>query len=349
MGYKQRKGNEILKAPFIFFGGKSRIASVVWEALGNVAHYIEPFFGSGAVFLSRPHPHSLSTVNDADGFIANVWRSLQHAPDETAEWAAYPVSEVDLAARHVWLLDRKAGLPERLMADPDYYDAQIAGWWLWGINSWIGSGWCSGEGPWRNVDGVFTHVGSGKGVSRQLPHLSHAGRGVNRKLPHLSDAGTGDFMGERKAWLREWFHALANPLATARVCCGDWSRVCGPSVLWAGGTVCGVFLDPPYSAEAGRNSSLYACESLTVAHEVRRWCLENGDHPRLRIVLAGYAGEGHEELEAHGWKVHAWSAHGGYSNQSGSDNRHKERLWLSPHCLGVKKKAQHNWLEELLC
>ena len=37
----------------------------------------------------------------------------------------------------------------KLMGDPDYYDAKIAGWWLWGICQWIGSGWCSGQGPWR--------------------------------------------------------------------------------------------------------------------------------------------------------------------------------------------------------
>lgn len=37
-----------LRAPFPWFGGKSRIAATVWEALGDVPNYVEPFFGSGA-------------------------------------------------------------------------------------------------------------------------------------------------------------------------------------------------------------------------------------------------------------------------------------------------------------
>lgn len=60
-----------LKAPFVYFGGKSRVASVVWSALGrDVRHYIEPFFGSGAVLLNRPQPFKgAETVNDKDGFV----------------------------------------------------------------------------------------------------------------------------------------------------------------------------------------------------------------------------------------------------------------------------------------
>ena len=43
-----------LKAPFPYFGGKATVADVVWKALGQPKHYIEPFFGSGAVLLNRP-------------------------------------------------------------------------------------------------------------------------------------------------------------------------------------------------------------------------------------------------------------------------------------------------------
>ena len=42
-----------LKAPFPWFGGKSRAAHLVWERFGNVRAYVEPFFGSGAVLLRR--------------------------------------------------------------------------------------------------------------------------------------------------------------------------------------------------------------------------------------------------------------------------------------------------------
>src|SRR5689334_19180994 len=45
-----------LKAPFPWFGGKSRVASLVWERFGEVRNYVEPFAGSLAVLLGRPQP-----------------------------------------------------------------------------------------------------------------------------------------------------------------------------------------------------------------------------------------------------------------------------------------------------
>ena len=59
-----------MKAPFPYFGGKTRVASIVWDALGQPKHYIEPFCGSCAVLLLRPNwtPDMTETVN-----IANVW------------------------------------------------------------------------------------------------------------------------------------------------------------------------------------------------------------------------------------------------------------------------------------
>lgn len=42
-----------LKAPFPYFGGKSKVAPLIWERFGVVSNYVEPFFGSGAVLLAR--------------------------------------------------------------------------------------------------------------------------------------------------------------------------------------------------------------------------------------------------------------------------------------------------------
>src|SRR6266496_6691672 len=143
-----------LRAPFPYFGGKSRIASMVWDMFGTVNNLVEPFFGSGAILLGAPWPSNRTeTVNDADGLLANFWQGLQHAPDEVAHYADWPVNEADLHARHRWLVDRRS-MVEELMADPDWYDAQAAGWWVWGISQWIGTGWCpvpgTGTDGWRN-------------------------------------------------------------------------------------------------------------------------------------------------------------------------------------------------------
>ncbi len=336
-----------LRAPFPYFGGKRTVAHLVWDALGDVAHYVEPFFGSGAVLLNRPHRANCETVNDMDGLLANFWRAVRAVPDEVAHHAAWPVNEADLHARHLWLVNRRDDITAKLMADPAWHDAKAAGWWAWGASCWIGVGWCSGAGPWQAVDGEFVDTrqtgGTGRGVNRQLPHLGGTGRGVNRQLPHLGDTGQGvnrklPHLGDtgREAFLRDWFCDLAERLHDARVACGDWTRVCGPSVLRSAGGICGVFLDPPY--DQTMRSDVYAMET-PVAGDVRDWCAANGGNQDMRIVLAGYDGE-HNALEALGWRVTAWKATGGFGSQSdkaGRENATKERLWFSPHCLDAKQ------------
>jgi hypothetical protein len=189
------------------------------------------------MLLGRPNVGKVETINDADGFVANFWRAVSLDAADVAKHTDWPVNEADLFARHSWLVRQAPGLLERLHADPDYYDAKIAGWWCWGACNWIGSGWCSGTGPW-------VHDGEKLVDARQLPHLGNAGQGVNRKLPHLGDAGQG-----RAAYIREWFGALQDRTRNVRVAVGDWQRVLTESVTTRHGTT-GVFLDPPYTKGA---------------------------------------------------------------------------------------------------
>ena len=63
------------------------------------------------------------------------------------------VHNCDLLARHLWLVKQGRERIDKLEADPDFFDAQVAGWWVWGINAWIGSGWGHGEGAGQGVDG----------------------------------------------------------------------------------------------------------------------------------------------------------------------------------------------------
>ena len=149
-----------LRAPFPWFGGKSRAASLIWERFGDVANYVEPFAGSLAVLLARPTDPKIETVNDLDCHVANFWRAVQADPDAIAKWCDWPVNEADLHARHLWLVQGLPAHRERMMTDPDYFDAKIAGWWVWGICQWIGSGWCAELKP-----------------SRKRPHVGDAGRG----------------------------------------------------------------------------------------------------------------------------------------------------------------------------
>lgn len=294
-----------LKAPFPWFGGKSRVAHIVWDHFGDVPNYVEPFAGSLAVLLGRPTAPGVETVNDADCYLSNFWRALACDPEGVAQAADWPVNEADLQARHKWLL-AQGDFRERMKSDADFYDVKVAGWWVWGLCSWIGDGWCHAE-------------------SSKLPHLGTAGQGINRKLPHLGDAGRG---------ILEYFMQLSERLRRVRVACGDWSRVLGDSVTFKHG-VTGVFLDPPYASD--RNQS-YAVDSGDVAHDVREWAIANGHNPLLRIALCGYADE-HDMPD--GWTEIAWKTAGGYGSQGngkGRENATKERIWFSPHCIGRQMK-----------
>jgi DNA adenine methylase len=171
----------MLKAPFPWFGGKSRVADIVWDRFGDVANYVEPFFGSGAVLLARPHPPRIETVNDLDCMVANFWRAVQADPEAVAQWCDWPVNEADLHARHLGLVQGLPAHRERMMTDPDHFDAKIAGWWVWGLCQWIGSGWCAERKP-----------------TRQLPSVGDAGRGVHRKLPAVGNAGRGGMFEDLK-------------------------------------------------------------------------------------------------------------------------------------------------------
>ena len=330
-----------LPAPFPWFGGKRKVAAEVWTRFGPVVNYVEPFFGSGAVLLGRPEPYGGNeTINDLDGYVANFWRACKHAPLEVAGHADNPVNENDLHARHVWLLQRRETLRASLEGDPDFFDSQIAGCWVWGLSCWIGSGFCSGRGPWWvDESRQLVHLGSnGQGVSRQLVHLGDNGRGVNRKLVHLGDNGRGAEQ-EQQSRLVPWFRALADRLKRVRVCSGDWSRVCGPSVTWKHGLT-GVFLDPPYADTAERDSDLYRVDSESVAHDVRRWAIENGENKLLRIALCGYEGE--HDMPG-GWSTFEWSAWDGFGGQAQAEQRtgngKRERMWFSPACLSSKQRG----------
>lgn len=311
-----------VKAPFPWFGGKSRAAPLVWQALGDVKNYVEPFAGSLAVLLGRPHAPHIETVNDLDCYLANFWRAVQADPEAVARWADAPVNEADLSARHQWLVDQ-AGFRERMKTDPDYYDVKIAGWWAWGLCSWIGSGWCDAK-KWRDDN-------AGMGVNRKLPHLGNAGRGVNRKLPHL---GPNRGVSRRTVDTSEWMATLSDRLRRTRVACGDWQRVLSDSVLRVGNP-CGVFLDPPYQDVKMRYSSGHG----RISDAVREWAIANGDRPELRIILCGYEGE---HVMPDSWRKVEWKAHGGYGlhgTGAGRENRHRERLWLSPACLPVEPQV----------
>jgi hypothetical protein len=290
-------------SPFPYFGGKRTVAAEIWRRLGNPKQYIEPFCGSAAVLLAAPCPASLEVICDGSGFIANFWRAVKHQPGATAEWADYPVSHIDLGARHVWLMAQRERIGEA-MQDPDWPgDAKVAGWWLWGQCCWIGSGWCDWFG--------------------KIPQVSDAGRGVQAigKIPHAGNAGMGaDALLTscgRTAWA--WLHRIADRLERVRVVHGDWSRCLNNH--YGGDDDTAVFLDPPY-----RSFEAVYGNDVVVADDVEAWARENA---HLRIALCGHIGD----YALAGWDAVEWSR--GRLTYGGGETTENECVWYSPACVSA--------------
>ena len=320
----ERAGNTRRRSPVSTPGARStarsptlpRAAARQRPHPGRVSS-IEPFFGSGAVLLHRPFFEAekhLETVNDLDGLLCIFWRRIKAGLVGVARHADNPVIETDLYARHVCLTCNRAWLTREMETDPEWFDVKAAGWWVWGISCWMGGAWCGNGNP-----------------PRSRPHLSGHGHGINRLLEReLCEAG----IAASAEPLADYFHLLAQRLRRVRVCCGDWTRVLTPSATTGNGLTA-ILLDPPYADTAERCDQLYAMDSLSVAHAVREWAINHGNDPMLRIALCGYEGE-HQMPDS--WECYHWKAGIGFANRGqGNQNRRRERIWFSPHCLRTNR------------
>lgn len=288
-----------MKSPIVYFGKKASVADVIWARLGDVRRYVEPFFGSGSVLLSRPAlPTRVEIANDDSVYVANFFRAMQSDPDGVARAARWPKHECEIAARHRWLLARHDELKRDLMDNAEKYDAQAAGWWLWGNAAWLGSGWCT------------------------------VGRNCNRtQVPHPTPQGywaIDDF----ESYARE----MQERLLRVMFMCGDWTRAVTTAMLGlhASNCVTGVLLDPPYDAGTG---AFYTSDQRSVWHDAQRWAIEHGDDPGLRIVLCGYDGVG--EAMPPEWETVHWDTGGAYGTAESTANKEngkREVLYFSPHC-----------------
>ena len=278
------------------------MAPEIWRRFGNVANYVEPFFGSGAVLLGRPHwrpdgKRLVETVNDADGLLTNFWRAVAADPEAVAHHAAWPVNEIDMRARHAWLVGEREAITASLTADPLWFDPRAAGWWAWGL------------GANAIPDGL---------------HTTRARAGVAGRSPQ------GAVALDRRGGLLARCMALAERLKFARIKSGDWAR-CVKSPAAMGGIereMFGVFLDPPYAGTDAQYATTGSVET-----DVWAWAVEAARGERMRICVAGYE-DGRTVPD--GWAVVTWEGHGGYgrrANGAGRANAKRERLWFSPHCL----------------
>lgn len=312
MGQTMTANEDVLTAPFPYFGGKRHVASTVWRLLGDVDAYVEPFAGSAAVLLGRPkfHGRRREIINDLDGWITNLWRSIRDRPDDVLKYASGPVMEVDLHARLAWLRERNTPeLVAWLGGDPEHCDPKAAAWWLYATIGSIGGG--INRGPWHTENGYLRKTpGAKTGICRAIPHLTRGRPGI--------------------ATLPQSIPELARRMRNVIITCGSWERPLSKS-LRSYSTV-GVFLDPPYemSKRTKNGRELYEHDTSGVSEDVRAWCLTAPND--WRVVLCGYDDE-HDELTRHGWRqiTPPKAVSSGYNITD--MNSRRDRLWCSPSCL----------------
>ena len=284
----------VLQPPYAYYGGKRRVAAEVWRRLGDVDAYTEPFLGAGAVFLARPEPRGMETINDIDGLVVNFWRAVQGAPDRVLESFRGLLSETDFGARGRAILCHAEILPDKLGEDPCHFDPCIAGWWAYCVCLSVG-GFVPGS-PANRI-----HLGRWSGMLA------------------LDRAGS----------LLEYLHALQHRLQGVRVLCGDWSRAVGSAATTFHG-LAGVFLDPPYGVQD--RSRCYRMDDRNLSQKVGNWCLEHGTDTRFRIAVCGYEGE--YDLTGWDVVAWSANGGQGSTAGRGQQNRGRERVWFSPGCIG---------------
>lgn len=70
-----------MKAPFAYYGGKMGMADWIVSLMPPHRVYMEPFFGSGAVFFAKEQVRH-EVVNDLDGNVVAFFRVLRDRPDD---------------------------------------------------------------------------------------------------------------------------------------------------------------------------------------------------------------------------------------------------------------------------
>lgn len=156
-----------MKAPIAYYGGKAGLAGTVVGLMPAHTVYIEPFFGSGAVFF-RKAPVRHEILNDANDNVVTFFRVLRDRPDDLrAACALSPHSRTEY-------YDARAKL-----ADPDLADLERARcFWVCVSQSFNktdgeATGWSITTGRTQSIpETAFSRMGRFASCARRLAGAS---------------------------------------------------------------------------------------------------------------------------------------------------------------------------------
>lgn len=316
------------KKLFTYFGNKQYIANTVWKYFGQTDAYVEPFCGSAAVLLTSPYTHKYEAMNDVDCHIVNVFRSLRYKREETIQACYWPRTELDLHMRHDYLVLNKQRLSELLLSDVKACNPELAGWWIWGRNMWIGAKWCGIGGKCKPTDrnqGILT--------LRRKP--TNRNRGFLTK-PTAHSLGIINKESDRLSTITELITKVSNRLIDTNILYQDFSRVLTPSYTTNFG-VTAVFMDPPYKDSI--DYGIYSMEDALVWTRARDWFLKHMDDPLYRIILCGQDDDWPDVPDS--VRIHTWTRTSGMTKDKSKNKT--EKLYISKHCLDIDEEEDLSW------
>ena len=323
---------------YTYFGCKKKMIDIVWtEYFHDIDMLIEPFAGTAVIACNKPDTVNVKTtyLNDYDCHIANVLRSVVYDSEALIDYICHPRLELDLHMIHDYITGAKPYLRDLLMKNIDAHDVKLAGWWVWGINHWIGGSWCNCE--LKKIDklteqydedffvypsGVGEKVSTGRNKLISSDQVTHQKISTDRnKLLH-GDQLTHNKTSDRYDHVSTIVNNIYDQLSEAKIMYGDFERVITDSYTGDGKRV-GIFMDPPYQkVSCATYDNLYGSSNLKEDHNTfdraKKWFLDNYKNPKLKIILCGHK-ECFDDIHCDIKKVE-WKRGGGYAKDKDGQN-----------------------------
>lgn len=307
-----------LKRPIPYYGSKEKIAPVIVDIIkkdGWTNQYIEPFVGSNSILLHDDFDGIKCIINDFDGKITNIWRSLKYKPTETASYIQGVCNTINLTGLDLAVQRSYDALLDRLHADIEFCDPKLAAYFMDLCCSWIGGGAGNTTGPWTTVkddEGIDILVRKDKGDVQCKQSQFDGDRGVNCKQSQYI----------------QWFNSISKRLSDTYILSHDFEKILNLHVISTKRTT--IFFDPPYdkSGDTGSGVAYISDDHNIISKRVRDWCINN--HEKLtntRIIVAGRGVE-HDDLLAYGYMKQEGVNVKSLNKNTQIDDNNREYLWV---------------------
>jgi DNA adenine methylase len=252
-----------MKTLFPYYGGKSLMLPHIMGRIPPHQKYVEPFFGSGAVFFAKPSARE-SVINDADRNLINLYRTIITDYDALKK-------EVDASLAH-------NGLFFQAKYICNYYDRVLDGTW----RNDIGKKMFSVEHILQNIPPI----------DRAAPHVMLAWAAYyvyNMSFSAISTSNSFLYHSNMNYKKSLFTKDVRNKLENALLLCDDALRILKTN---NDGSDTFAFIDPPYIGTDNRGYK-HTCDMDALLRYLGEECktkfmLTIFDCPQINEFVARY-------------------------------------------------------------